>query len=141
MFTFYCDRYLPVAFAMTVRTVTTFLLKYWFPQLSMLRIGDERHPRDKLNTHTKIKLCKDIRDQSKKYFDSSTCSLALLWIKALKSVLCFIWVADMEELLQDIFKEATGPKLTTLRKTCQDALGNLLKCNLHNILFTTTFTA
>ncbi|KAG6451415.1 hypothetical protein O3G_MSEX007130 [Manduca sexta] len=28
----------------------------------------------------------------------------------------------MEELLQDIFKEATGPKLTTLRKTCQDAL-------------------
>nr|XP_013189678.1 unnamed protein product [Amyelois transitella] len=28
----------------------------------------------------------------------------------------------MEELLQDIFKEATGPKLTTLRKSCQDAL-------------------
>ncbi|XP_059048707.1 brefeldin A-inhibited guanine nucleotide-exchange protein 3 [Achroia grisella] len=28
----------------------------------------------------------------------------------------------MEELLQDIFKEATGPKLSTLRKSCQDAL-------------------
>ncbi|XP_026321687.1 brefeldin A-inhibited guanine nucleotide-exchange protein 3 isoform X2 [Hyposmocoma kahamanoa] len=28
----------------------------------------------------------------------------------------------MEELLQDIFKEATGPKLTSLRKACQDAL-------------------
>ncbi|XP_049875804.1 brefeldin A-inhibited guanine nucleotide-exchange protein 3 [Pectinophora gossypiella] len=28
----------------------------------------------------------------------------------------------MEELLQDIFKEATGPKLTALRKSCQDAL-------------------
>ncbi|XP_053610535.1 brefeldin A-inhibited guanine nucleotide-exchange protein 3 isoform X2 [Plodia interpunctella] len=28
----------------------------------------------------------------------------------------------MEELLQDIFREATGPKLTTLRKACQDAL-------------------
>ncbi|KAI8439609.1 hypothetical protein MSG28_013335 [Choristoneura fumiferana] len=28
----------------------------------------------------------------------------------------------MEELLQDIFKEATGPKLSTLRKACQDAL-------------------
>ncbi|GBP90557.1 Brefeldin A-inhibited guanine nucleotide-exchange protein 3 [Eumeta japonica] len=28
----------------------------------------------------------------------------------------------MEELLQDIFKEATGPKLATLRKSCQDAL-------------------
>lgn len=29
----------------------------------------------------------------------------------------------MEELLQDIFKEATGPKLAALRKSCQDALG------------------
>ncbi|RVE45506.1 hypothetical protein evm_009845 [Chilo suppressalis] len=28
----------------------------------------------------------------------------------------------MEELLQDVFKEATGPKLATLRKACQDAL-------------------
>ncbi|XP_028164065.1 brefeldin A-inhibited guanine nucleotide-exchange protein 3 [Ostrinia furnacalis] len=28
----------------------------------------------------------------------------------------------MEELLQDIFKEATGPKLAALRKSCQDAL-------------------
>ncbi|KAJ2945744.1 hypothetical protein O0L34_g587 [Tuta absoluta] len=28
----------------------------------------------------------------------------------------------MEELLQDIFKEATGPKLASLRKSCQDAL-------------------
>lgn len=30
----------------------------------------------------------------------------------------------MEELLQDIFKEASGPKLAVLRKSCQDALGN-----------------
>ncbi|CAG9788822.1 unnamed protein product [Diatraea saccharalis] len=28
----------------------------------------------------------------------------------------------MEELLQDVFKEATGPKLAPLRKACQDAL-------------------
>ncbi|CAH2043984.1 unnamed protein product, partial [Iphiclides podalirius] len=28
----------------------------------------------------------------------------------------------MEELLQEIFKEATGPKLITLKKSCQDAL-------------------
>ncbi|CAG4960165.1 unnamed protein product [Parnassius apollo] len=28
----------------------------------------------------------------------------------------------MEELLQEIFKEATGPKLSTLKKSCQDAL-------------------
>lgn len=31
----------------------------------------------------------------------------------------------MEELLQDIFKEASGTKFTTLRKSCQDALGNI----------------
>ncbi|XP_063537012.1 brefeldin A-inhibited guanine nucleotide-exchange protein 3 [Cydia strobilella] len=31
----------------------------------------------------------------------------------------------MEELLQDIFKEATGPKLNALRKACQDALETL----------------
>ncbi|XP_048478641.1 brefeldin A-inhibited guanine nucleotide-exchange protein 3 [Plutella xylostella] len=29
---------------------------------------------------------------------------------------------EMEELLQDIFKEANGPKLSSLKKACQDAL-------------------
>ncbi|XP_034834519.1 brefeldin A-inhibited guanine nucleotide-exchange protein 3 [Maniola hyperantus] len=31
-------------------------------------------------------------------------------------------MSDMEELLQDIFREATGPKLISLKKSCQDAL-------------------
>lgn len=38
----------------------------------------------------------------------------------------------MEELLQDIFKEATGPKLASLRKSCQDALGNNVYNNTIN---------
>lgn len=29
----------------------------------------------------------------------------------------------MEELLQDIFKESAGPKLSALKKSAQDALG------------------
>lgn len=39
----------------------------------------------------------------------------------------------MEELLQDIFKEATGPKLSGLRKTCQDALGKFRR--VRNVYF------
>lgn len=35
-------------------------------------------------------------------------------------------MSDMEELLQDIFKEATGPKLISLKKSCQDALGKVI---------------
>ncbi|XP_052743496.1 brefeldin A-inhibited guanine nucleotide-exchange protein 3 [Bicyclus anynana] len=31
-------------------------------------------------------------------------------------------MCDMEELLQDIYREATGPKLIPLKKSCQDAL-------------------
>lgn len=37
----------------------------------------------------------------------------------------------MEELLQDIYKEASGVKFTGLRKSCQDALGKYV---VHKII-------
>lgn len=48
-------------------------------------------------------------------------------------------LVDMEELLQDIFREATGPKLLNLKKTCQDALGKYQLCfkNISSYIFFT----